>query len=115
VAPRAAGSSVLRLSRTRSRGTSIPWKDQYSYGFDSQTGAEFLGASRRSRSAGGAQIVGRRLARAAIGYDLVADLLAFTQRSKSGTLYGADVHEHVVAAVIRLNKAEALGRVRFRL
>src|SRR5450759_570201 len=64
------------------------------------------------RLAGGAQIVGRRLARAAISYDLVADLLAFTQRSKSGALYGADVHEHVVATVIRLNEAKTLGRVK---
>src|ERR1700686_1184422 len=67
---------------------------------------------KRNPLAGGAQIVGRRLARAAICHDLVADLLAFTQRSKSGALYGADVHEHVVATVIRLNKAEALGRVK---
>src|SRR6202021_2036137 len=64
------------------------------------------------RSARGAQIVGRRLARAAIGDDFVADLLAFTQRSKSGAFDGADVHEHVVATVIRLNEAEALCRVK---
>src|ERR1700691_176303 len=64
------------------------------------------------RSAGSAQIVGRRLARAAICNDFVADLLAFTQRSKAGALYGADVHEHVVATVIRLNEAEALGCVK---
>src|SRR5471030_2741750 len=57
---------------------------------------------REIRLAGGAQIVGRRLARATIGHDLVADLLAFTQRPKSGALYGADVNEHVVATVIRL-------------
>src|ERR1700712_778034 len=60
----------------------------------------------------GAQIVGRRLARTTIGHDFVADLLAFTQCSKAGALYGADVHEHVVATVIRLNEAEALGRVK---
>src|SRR6202035_1798781 len=64
------------------------------------------------RLAGGAQIVGRRLARAAIGYDFVADLLAFTQRAKAGTLNRADVHEHVVATIIRLNEAEALGCVK---
>src|SRR6202035_505637 len=64
------------------------------------------------RLAGGAQIVGRRLARATIGYDLVADLLAFAQRSKSGAFEGADVNEHVVATVIRLNEAEALGCVK---
>src|SRR6202042_3695527 len=64
------------------------------------------------RLAGSAQIVGRRLARAAICHDFVGDLLAFTQRSKAGALYGADVHEHVIATIIRLNKAEALGRVK---
>ena len=63
-------------------------------------------------SAGCAQIVGRRLAGTAIGDDLVADLLAFTQRSKAGAFDGADVHEHVVATVIRLDEAVALGRVK---
>src|ERR1700681_3735835 len=67
---------------------------------------------KKNSLAGGAQIIGRRLARTAIRHDLVADLLAFTQRSKSGALYGADVHEHVVATVIRLNEAEALGCVK---
>ena len=62
--------------------------------------------------AGGAQIVGRRLARAAIRHDLVGDLLAFTQRSKPGTLDGADMHEHIVAAVIRLDEAVTLGCVK---
>src|ERR1700749_591026 len=64
------------------------------------------------RLASGAKIVGRRLARAAVCHDLIGDLLAFTQRSKAGALDGADVHEHVVAAVVRLNEAEALGRVK---
>src|SRR5258708_9910097 len=35
------------------------------------------------RLAGGAKIVGRRLARAAIRHDFVGDLLAFTQRAKA--------------------------------
>src|SRR5205814_8423625 len=69
-------------------------------------------AARRKSLAGGAQIIGRRLARAAIRHDLVGDLLAFTQRSKSGTLDGADMHEHIVAAVIRLDEAVALGCVK---
>src|SRR4029079_12012114 len=68
--------------------------------------------SRKNPLAGGAQIIGRRLARTAIRHDLVADLLTFTQRAKSGALYGADVHEHVVATVIRLNEAKALGCVK---
>src|SRR5437879_3439500 len=66
---------------------------------------------RQIRSASGAQVVGRRLARAAIRHDLVRDLLAFTQRSKPGTLDGADMYEHIVAAVIRLDEAVALGCV----
>ena len=59
------------------------------------------------RSAGSAQIVGRRLARAAICDDFVADLLTFTQRSKSGALNGADVHEDILAAIVRLDEAKA--------
>ena len=64
-------------------------------------------SARKIALASGAQIVGRRLARAAIRHDLVGDLLAFTQRSKAGALDGADVHEHVVAAVIRLDEADS--------
>src|SRR5205814_10374075 len=61
---------------------------------------------------GSAKIVNRRLAKATIRHDLVGDLLAFTQRSKFGTLDGADMHEHIVAAVIRLDEAVALGCVK---
>src|SRR5437879_13627404 len=61
---------------------------------------------------GGGQIVGRRFARAAICHDFVGDLLAFTQRSEAGTLDSADVHEHVIAAGIRLDEAIALGCVK---
>src|SRR5215813_2570214 len=71
---------------------------------------EFPGFPGRHAS-GDAQIVGRRLAGTAVRHDLVGDLLAFTQRAKPGTFDSADVHEHVVAAVVRLNKAEALGCV----
>jgi hypothetical protein len=66
----------------------------------------------KNRSSSGAQIVGRRFARATIGHDFVADLLAFTQRTKTGTFDSADVHEHVIAAVIRLDEAIALGCVK---
>jgi hypothetical protein len=65
-----------------------------------------------SRLSGGAQIVGRGFARAAIRHDFVGDLLAFTKRSKTGTLDSADVHEHVIATVIRLDEAIALGCVK---
>jgi len=66
----------------------------------------------KNRLSGGAKIVGRRFARAAIGHDFVGDLLAFTQGSKPGTFNSADVYEHVVAAVIRLDEAIALGCVK---
>jgi hypothetical protein len=33
------------------------------------------------------------------------------ERAHAGTLDGADVHEHVVAAIVGLNEAKALGRV----
>src|SRR5690606_32464496 len=36
-----------------------------------------------------------------------ADLLAFVQRAQAGALDGRNVHEHVLAAVIRLDEAEA--------
>src|SRR5260370_32563584 len=65
---------------------------------------DLLGTTEGNPLAGGAQIVGRRLARAAIRYNLVADLLAFTQRSKSGPLYAAAVHDHVVATFLPCSK-----------
>ena len=61
--------------------------------------------------ASGPEIVGRRLARTAIGDDFVRDLLAFAQRSQTSTFNGADVNEHVLAAVLGLNETKALGRV----
>src|SRR5450759_1882634 len=51
------------------------------------------------------QIASRLLA--TLGDDLVADLLAFDQRTHAGLLERGDVHEHIFGAVIRLNKAEA--------
>jgi hypothetical protein len=55
----------------------------------------------------GTQIVGRGLARPSIGYDLERDLLSLIEAMHSGAFDGADVHEHILAAVIRLNEAEA--------
>src|SRR5947207_8402482 len=51
--------------------------------------------------------VARRLL-AALGDDLVVDLLAFHQRAHAGALDCADMHEHVLRAVGRLNESEAL-------
>jgi hypothetical protein len=48
---------------------------------------------------------------AALGYDVEADLLAVVQAVDPSRLQGRDVHEHVLAAVLRLDEAEALVRV----
>src|SRR6188768_1828610 len=73
---------------------------------------DFPAGAGGNRLSGGAQIVGRRFTRATICHDFVGDLLAFTKRPEAGTLDSADVHEHVIAAVIRLDEAIALGCVK---
>src|SRR5215468_7827523 len=52
------------------------------------------------------QIGGGRLA--PLGHHLEADLLAFHERLHSGALDGADVNEHILASVARLDEAVAL-------
>src|SRR5262249_6206464 len=55
------------------------------------------------------QVDGRRAA--ALGGDLVADLLAFVETVQSRALDRADMHEHILAAVARLDEPEALSGV----
>src|ERR1700741_588683 len=57
---------------------------------------------------GGLQLAGRGLAGALVAFEFEGDLLAFVQRAQAGALHGGDVHEHVRAALVRLNEAEAL-------
>ncbi len=57
------------------------------------------------------QIGGRHLARLHVALELEADLLAFDEFAHSGALDRRDVNEGVSAAVVRLNEAEALGRI----
>src|ERR1700728_3781872 len=66
------------------------------------------GASLRSdwSRSGRAQIACSLLS--AFGYHLVADLLAFDERTHAGALDRADVDEHVLRSVGRLDKSEAL-------
>ena len=81
----------------------------------SKSGGRYLAAAISGAApdlAGCAQVVGGRLAGTAISDDFVADLLAFTQRSKASAFDRADMHEYVVATVIRLDKAVALGSVK---
>src|SRR4028119_2209870 len=54
------------------------------------------------------QVAGRLLAGAAVGLDVIGDLLTFRQTSQAGALQGGGVDEHILAAVVRLNEAVAL-------
>src|SRR5262249_7722736 len=65
----------------------------------------FAGTMQRS---GRDQVLGRGLASPAIRYDLIRDLLTLVEAVHSGPLDGADVDEHVVAAIVRLDESEAL-------
>jgi hypothetical protein len=55
-----------------------------------------------------AQPVGRRLAGSSVCDDFEFELLPLVEGAQAGTLDRADVNEHILAAVIRLNEAEAL-------
>ena len=55
----------------------------------------------------GPQIVCRRLACPSISNDLKRDLLSLIEAIHPGTFDGADVHEDILAAIIRLDEAEA--------
>src|SRR5271165_1438147 len=57
---------------------------------------------------GGAKVAGARLARALVGDEFEVDLLAFVQVVHPGALNGADMDEHVRAAVVRLDETKAL-------
>src|SRR4051795_13551562 len=65
------------------------------------------------RRSGQLQVAGRNLALARVILEVEADLLALVQRTdrRAGPLERADVDEHVRAARIGLDEAEALGCV----
>src|SRR5438552_18030567 len=48
---------------------------------------------------------------AALAHYVVGELLALDQARHSGTLDRGNMHEHIVAAVDRLDEAETLGRI----
>ena len=48
------------------------------------------------------------LARTRVALDFVGNLLVFIETTQAGLFNGRDVHEHVRAAVVRLDEAEAL-------
>jgi hypothetical protein len=48
---------------------------------------------------------------AALAHDVVAELLSLIEVAHSSALDGGDVNEHILAAVFRLDEAEALLRI----
>src|ERR1700691_1276656 len=63
-------------------------------------------------SSDAAKLVGRSLARSLVLRELVGQLLAFVQARHPGALHRADVNEHILAAVVRLDEAITLLRVK---
>src|SRR5262245_25628790 len=86
-------------------------------GYPEGARAEKRSASRKpsvvtsvDRDESGRRLRGLQIARrllAPLGHDVVADLLAFHQATHAGALHRADVHEHVLAAVARLDESKA--------
>jgi hypothetical protein len=56
----------------------------------------------------GAQVLGSRLAASAVCDDVEGHLLAFAKAAHAGAFDRADMNEDILAAVLRLNEAEAL-------
>jgi hypothetical protein len=57
------------------------------------------------------EIIRRRLAGLTTGQDLVGQLLAFVELVHARAFDRADMNEHILASVIRLDEAEAFGAV----
>jgi hypothetical protein len=58
------------------------------------------------------QIASARLALLGVGDQLKANLLVFLQIAQSCLFNGRNMHEHISAAIIRLNKSKALGAIK---
>ena len=75
--------------------------------------AHFSGADYRARFIlSSLQVVCRHLAGLAVLDELEADLLAVIEATHTSALNSRDVDENVLAAVVRLNEAEALCGVK---
>jgi hypothetical protein len=66
------------------------------------------GISRLMESRLSLQVVSRHLAGLAVLDQFVADLLTIIEATHSGALDSGNMHEHIGAAVIRLDEAKAL-------
>jgi hypothetical protein len=63
-------------------------------------------------SADGLEVRGGQLAAALIRHQVELDLLSFDQMIEASLFDGADMDECILAAIIRLDEAEALRRVK---
>jgi hypothetical protein len=68
--------------------------------------------ARQTLVSGCGEFVGRHLTGALVSDHFEADLLAFRKIMHPRALSSADVDEHVIAAVFRLNEAKTLGSVK---
>src|SRR3712207_4351528 len=74
-------------------------------------GLELQKRYRNINPSGGLDVVDSHFAGSAVLGGVEGDLLAFHEVAHAGTLQGRRMDEHVLAAVARLNEAEALLRV----
>src|SRR5476651_1992074 len=91
------------------KGTSSPGENDNGGIARMPPSSKVLRADPEGRLLGRLEVHGRRPA--ALGGDFVGDLLALVQAVHSRALDGADMDEHVLAAVVRLDESETLGGV----
>src|SRR5690606_17004334 len=72
---------------------------------------QYIRGHRRLKASGSAKLPSGHLARLVVTFQLEADLLAFDDRTHARTLDSRDVNEHIGAAIVRLDEAEAFGGV----
>ena len=61
----------------------------------------------RLRRSGGLQIIRRGLASLSVCDQVKSNFLSLVEAVETGALNGADVHEHILAAIVRLDEAKA--------
>src|SRR6478735_11335643 len=88
--------------------TKTPQTGSRPRGFSNSTFCRYVRGQNGARALADAEIVSRGLAAATIGDDVERDLLTFVEGREASALDGADVHEHVLVAVIRLNETKTL-------
>src|SRR4051794_10481612 len=87
------------------------WRRAWSSQVDPQPGPAGWPVLGRPRGSDQLQVAGRDLALARVVLEVEADLPALIELADAGLLERADMHEHIGAAGVGLDEAEALGRV----